>query len=206
MGSPSSESGRYRNERQRQVCVEDFSIGKYEVTQEQWDEVMIRSPYHFLGLERPVEQVSWDDAQDYIEGLNQETGKRYRLPTEAEWEYACRSGGKAQLYCGGDSVDDLAWYRSNSDKTTHPVGGKLPNGLGLYDMSGNVYEWTCSGDGPGEEYEGSENRCVESGGNGLRIIRGGSLWDKPRKVRSAYRDSLHLAYWLNHIGFRLAHD
>ena len=123
-----------------------FAIGKTEVTQGQWKAIMGNNPSKFVecGDNCPVEQVSWDDAQAFIEKLNTKTGKKYRLPSEAEWEYACRAGGQHE-YCGGNNLDSIAWYGAlakpagNSNKTTNPVAAKQANAFGLYDMSGNVW-------------------------------------------------------------------
>ena len=131
MGSPESEDGRFANERQHHVCVEAFKIGKYEVTQKQWREVTGSDPSFFKGCNHcPVEQVSWNEVQEYIAKLNAQTGKHYRLPTEAEWEYACRGGSTGDAYCGGDGADALAWFSPNSESMTHPVGQSRPTAWG----------------------------------------------------------------------------
>jgi sulfatase modifying factor 1 len=129
-----------------EVCVKDFYLGKYEVTQDQWERVMGDNPSEFkqCGENCPVDSVSWDMAQEFIKKLNTMTKKKHRLPTEAEWEYAARSGGKNEKWPGTNSEDklvDYAWYDKNSEETTHPAGLKMPNALGLYDMAGNVREW-----------------------------------------------------------------
>ena len=138
----------YANEKPvHEVCVSNFYIGKYEVTQGQWKMVMGSNPSDFIkdcGNDCPVARVSWNDIQEFIRKLNSESGKNYRLPTEAEWEYAARSGGKKQKYSGTNTyknLDDYAWYDSNSGGRIHPVGQKRPNDLGIYDMSGNAWEW-----------------------------------------------------------------
>lgn len=125
------------------VCVDDYYIGKYEVTQREWVEIMGTNPsYHKLSDSCPVEKVSWLDVRKFILKLNDKTSKKYHLPTEAEWEYAARSGGKNDIWSGTSSevgLEDYAWYQDNSFGSTHPVGKKEPNGLGIYDMSGNVW-------------------------------------------------------------------
>jgi formylglycine-generating enzyme required for sulfatase activity len=124
-----------------EVCVDDFAIGKYEVTQEQYTKVMGESPSRATDCSTcPAEGVTWEQAQAFVKKLERASGKKYRLPTEAEWEYACRSGGKTQKYCGGDAFDELGWPATDND-TSHPVGQKKPNALGLHDMSGNADEW-----------------------------------------------------------------
>jgi formylglycine-generating enzyme required for sulfatase activity len=142
----------YKNEKPvHQVCVDDFFMGKLLVTQKQWRAIMGNDPSFFksCGENCPVEQVSSGDVQDYIRTLNQRSGKNFRLPTEAEWEFAARSGGKKEKWAGTNDQAELgayAWYSANSGSETHPVGLKKPNGLGLYDMTGNVWEWASDWD------------------------------------------------------------
>jgi len=203
MGSPTSEKNRSDDERQHQVCVAAFEMGQYEVTQAEWLSVMGSNPAYFLGCaDCPVENVSWNDIQDYLRRLNQRTGQNYRLPTEAEWEYACRGGVKGQRYCGGDDVNWLAWYGGNSDSKTHPVGKKAANSYGLYDMSGNVWEWTCSA--YDKDYSGAEQKCANNDTTGPLAVRGGSWYFFPAGVRSADRDWFTPANRLRDLGFRLA--
>lgn len=189
------------------VCVSDFYMGKYEVTQGQWQTVMGSNPSNFknCGANCPVEQVSWNDTQEFIGRLNGKTGKSYRLPTEAEWEYAARSGGKREKYAGGDDLDRVAWYSSNSGSTTHSVGTKAANGLGLHDMSGNVWEW-CQ-DWYGEKFYGEspkDNPRGPSSGQ-YRVLRGGSWANIPEEnVRAAYRYSNLPALRSYYFGFRMS--
>ncbi len=155
------------------VPGKNYEIGKYELTQAEWRSVMSSNPSKFAncGDNCPVEKVSWDDAQRYIQKLNALTGRQYRLPTEAEWEYACYGGIRSE-YCGGDDVDAVAWTDSKGNQQTHPVGQKQANGYGLYDMSGNVMEWT----------EGCwEGNCAQ------RVFRGGSWLNDPQEARVSYR-------------------
>lgn len=185
-----------------EACVSAYAIGKHEVTQGQWKEVMGKNPAFFSssGDDFPVENVTWDDVQLFIRELNQRIGTSYRLPTEAEWEYAARSGGKRERYSGGDDVDSVAWYSGNCN-STHPVGQKAPNGLGIYDMSGNVWEWV--GDRFGV-YSNERQQDPAGPSNGTyRVIRGGSWAYGARYVRTARRDHLNPDdhYW--YLGFRL---
>ena len=162
------------------VCVSDFYLGKFEVTQGQWEKVMGSNPSSNkeCGADCPVNAVSWDDAQEFIKKLNAKSGKKFRLPTEAEWEYAARSGGKEMKWAGtGDEavLGDFAWYEKNGDGMTRKAGSGKANGLGLFDMSGNVSEWCL--DWYGETYYANspkDNPPGASDGN-KRILRGGSM-------------------------------
>ncbi len=190
------------------VTVSDFYIGKTEVTQVQWEKVMGSNPSKFLfqGAERPVETVSWEDVQEFVKKLNRKSGNRYRLPTEAEWEYAARSGGKKEKWAGTSIESELgrfAWYASNSGGQTHPVGQKEPNDLGLYDMSGNVWEW-C-GDWYGRGYYGQSPKENPSGPNSgeYRVLRGGSWYNLPEFARAAYRIGSWPSNRTGYFGFRL---
>lgn len=162
------------------VTLSDYYIGKFEVTQELWQAVMGNNPSYYKGNNLPVEQVSWNDVQEFIRKLNQKTGANFRLPTEAEWEYAARGGNKSRgyKYSGSNSIDDVAWYTSNSGSKTHPVGTKSPNELGIYDMSGNVWEW-CQ-DWKGSYSSASQTDPMGPGSGSRRVYRGGS-WDSRAK-------------------------
>ena len=186
-----------------QVTVPSFSIGKYEVTQEEWQAVMGSNPSDFKGAKRPVESVSWNECQEFIRKLNSMTGKRFRLPTEAEWEYAARGGNKSigYKYAGGDNLDRVAWYGSNSD-ATHDVGQKSPNELGLYDMSGNVWEW-CQ-DWRGGYSSGSQSNPSGPSSGSYRVFRGGSWSFSARYCRVSYRFSCTPDYRYFNLGLRLA--
>ena len=178
--------------------VDDFMIGETEVTQELWQAVMGGNPSHFTGdLQRPVENVSWDDCKTFINRLNQITGLNFRLPTEAEWEYAARGGNKSKgyKYCGSNDVDDVAWYNDNSRKKTRPVKKKKANELGIYDMSGNVWEW-C------EDYWRANYDVVCNYSD--RILRGGSWGSNARTVRITIRSLGSPSKKTYNYGFRLA--
>ena len=187
-----------------EACVSDFNIGKHEVTQGQWRRVMGSNPSHFSGCgdDCPVEQVSWNEVQGFIRILNLRSGKNYRLPTEAEWEYACRSGGKKEKYCGGDNVDALGWYEGNSGSKTHRVGTKQPNGLGIYDMTGNVWEWVQDWYRPYQSSSQQDPVGPSSGDN--RVLRGGSWDNSDWIVRAALRFNYNPDRRFSNSGFRLA--
>ena len=184
----------------------DFYIGKYEVTQAQWKAVMGNNPSGFKGDDLPVENVSWNDAQEFIKKLNAATGKAYRLPTAAEWEYAARGGGQSRKYnySGGNSVEDVAWYEGNSGSKTHPVGTKSANELGIHDMSGNVWEWMSDiyGNIDGAPNANSADRDKDM----PRIIRGGGWGSYARGVRVSNYFNNGPGNRYNILGFRLACD
>jgi formylglycine-generating enzyme required for sulfatase activity len=192
MGSPDSDPDAKSEEKpQHQVKVNSFAIGKYPVTQAQYEAVMGKNPSWFQNNpQNPVEKVSWNDAQAFCQKLSQITGKTYRLPTEAEWEYACRAGTTTRYYFGDDAnqLGDYAWYGGNSQNTTHPVGQKKPNAWGLYDMSGNVWEW-CEDNGH-DSYENApkDGSAWLTNYNDYQILRGGSWVKHPGFCRSASRN------------------
>jgi formylglycine-generating enzyme required for sulfatase activity len=185
------------------VKLSTFFINKYEVTQEEWEQVMGENPSKFSGCKKcPVEQVSWNDAQEFIKKLNKITSKKYRLPTEAEWEYAARGGNEGFKYAGGNSIEQVAWYSGNADNKTHPVGGKKANGFGLYDMSGNVWEF-CN-DRYGDYESGLQENPKGPKQGSDRVDRGGSWLSDAQRCRVAYRDGWYPGIRLNYLGFRLA--
>ena len=191
------------------VTVSSFYLGIYPVTQSVWIAVMDNNPSEFKGDRRPVEMVSWEDAKEFVRKLNDMTGKLYRLPSESEWEYAARGGVllevEGYVYAGSDKLKQVGWYNENSDRETHEVGLKYPNELGLYDLSGNVWEW-CQ-DQWHETYEGApddgsawEDRDVGT----YRVLRGGGWFYDSRSCRVAYRRYGGPAYRYGNFGFRLA--
>uniref|UniRef100_UPI004056864C formylglycine-generating enzyme family protein n=1 Tax=Candidatus Electronema sp. TaxID=2698783 RepID=UPI004056864C len=204
------DNGEYDDEKPaHRVRLDDFYIGKHPVTQELWQAVMGNNPSRFKGERRPVEQVSWIDAQDFLDRLNSRTGKKFRLPTEAEWEYAARGGKYSQdyKYAGSDRAKQVAWHDANSGDETHEVGLLLPNELGLYDMSGNVWEW-CSDWFAADYYAQCHQRGTvdnpqgpDSGGR--RVLRGGSYFNDSQDCRAVYRYDYPPVYRYVNLGFRL---
>jgi formylglycine-generating enzyme required for sulfatase activity len=190
-----------------QVTVSDFYIGRYEVTQKEWREVMGSDPPElaFKGCDNcPVERVSWEDIQQFLLKLNAKTGKAYRLPTEAEWEYAARGGSSSRgfKYAGSNTIDEVAWYTSNSGDKTRPVGQKKSNELGLYDMSGNVWEWCQDWKG---DYSSSAQTNPKGPSTGFRrVMRGGSWSVSPQGCRVARRGYITPGYRDFYSGFRLS--
>ena len=186
-----------------EVCVDGFWMGKYEVTQAEWQRVMGKNPSHFKGDRNPVDFVTWNDVQAFIKRLNAKGNGTFRLPTEAEWEYAARSGGKDEKYAGGNDVDRVAWYDGNRGQNTQPVGTKAPNGLGLYDMSGNVWEWCQDVYGPSAYSRHARQNPIYSGGGTDRVRRGGRWLSRARNVRAADRGKAYQGSGDVGVGFRL---
>ena len=214
MGSPASENGRFDNERQHSVSIEGFQLSKYETTFDEYD-TFARDTDRELPSDRgwgrgsrPVINVPLYDANAYAEWLSKKTGKRYRLPTEAEWEYAARAGSTGAYHWGdaiGRNIANCDGCGSQWDgKQTAPVGQFAANAWGLHDMHGNVWEWTCSA--YSEAYEGEETRCLEADSDYDRVLRGGSWVSEPHSVRAASRKYYWPVYSDLVIGFRLAQD
>ena len=187
------------------VTLSDYYIGQTEVTQELWKAVMGRNPSDFKGAKNPVNNVSWNDCQKFIKKLNKLTKQNFRLPTEAEWEFAARGGNKSRgyKYSGSDNLGSVAWYKDNSSSAVNPVGSKSPNELGLYDMSGNVWEWCADWYG---SYSSSSqiNPMGYSSGSG-RVIRGGSWSGGATICRVANRGGNTPADSYGNLGLRLAY-
>ena len=215
IGDPFGE-GHESEQNNRQITIKPFRLGAMEVTQAQWKASMNNNPSEFKGDDLPVEQVSFYDVQEFIKKLNARTGGRFRLPTEAEWEYACREGGRKVRFCNGKDIADPSEInfdaRAKYKKPYSVVGvyrgattlvaSFAPNSLGLYDMSGNVEEWTCSE--YNSRYDGSEEKC--SGQARYYSLHGGSWNYGPWLVRSASRLSLEPDNRYTNLGFRLAQD
>lgn len=197
--------GTFNMGNQFQVTLSDYAIGKYPVTQKLWKDIMGNNPSRSQGDELPVERVSWDDCQQFLQKLNERyPGKNYRLPTEAEWEFAARGGvfSKGYEYAGSSDLDEVGWYSKNSDDKTYPVGQKKANELGIFDMSGNVWEW-CQ-DWYGDYPSGPVNNwCGPDKGRG-RVSRGGSWFSGALRCRVAFRSLDVPSRRFNDIGFRLA--
>lgn len=223
MGSPSSESERYENETQHEVRItRPYLMGTYEVAQQQWEAVMGYNPSCFTGDRLPVERITWYDAVEFCNELSRLVGKEpvytingervscdfnkngFRLPTEAEWEYAARGGGldNYKVYAGSNNLSEVGWYYENFGDETHLVGQKEPNALGIYDMSGNVWEWCW--DWYDDYAVSSETNPIGPASGSDRVARGGS-WDiSSEYCRSANRYSVSPGGGCSSLGFRLA--
>ena len=217
MGSPQSEQGRIENENQHEVTIsKDYYLGVYEVTQAQYQKVMGKNPSHFQGAkvrnenaDLPVEQVSWDDAVEFCKKLSElpdekKAGRVYRLPTEAEWEYACRAGSKTAYSFDDEEglLPEYGWFSSNSSRRTHTVGLLEPNAWGLHDMHGNVWEW-CS-DWYEEYPKGAVSDPTGPKEGSFRVLRGGCWDDQAANCRSAIRHGFTPDRRFNFLGFRVA--
>ena len=214
MGATSEQGSYYSDERPvHQVTLSDYCMGETEVTQELWRAVMGNNPSYYSGSDNlPVEMGSWDDCQKFITKLNQLTGQNFRLPTEAEWEFAARGGNlsKGYKYAGSNQIDEVAWYYNNSSSKTHPVGTKTPNELGLYDMSGNVWEW-CE-DWYGSYSSNNQTNPTGPSSGSYRVLRGGSWLDSAGYCRVSYRGDYfpscsyysYPSFRYFYFGFRLA--
>jgi len=192
------------------VCIGNFYLGKAEVTQKQWKDIVGDNPSKFECDDCPVERVSWHNVQDFIKKLNDKTGMNYRLPTEAEWEYAARSGGYNEQWAGTndeEKIGEYTWYGYNAEGRTHAAAGKTPNGIGRYDMMGNVWEW-CSDWYDKHYYETSPNKDPQGPSEGSsRVIRGGGWRSKDMGLRTTDRNSfIPTSKKFSDIGFRLARD
>lgn len=207
MGSPPDEAGRDGDEGPvHEVAVEKFALGKYEVTQGQWRALMGNNPSYFkrCGTGCPVDNVTWDETQEFVRRLSARTGQSYRLPSEAEWEYACRAGDKTRL-CGDGEPDQVAWYGRNSGGEPQRVGRKLPNAFGLFDMSGNLLEWTQDCWHPtfaGAPADGSA--WLDGGDCSLRVQKNGGFDGVPDFLRAANRDYVGTDLRVNTSGLRVA--
>ncbi len=211
MGSPPNETGRFGNEGpvHHVTISEAFYLGKYEVTQKQWHEVMEYNPSYFKGDDLPVENVSWENVQEFIKMLNKkENTHNYRLPSEAEWEYATRAETTTRYSFGDDDskLGEYAWYSKNSDDKTHPVGNRKANPWGLYDVHGNVWEWVQ--DEWHNSYNGapSDGSAWEDGSGADRVFRGGGWFDDAGNCRSAYRSYHGPGNRNRDLGFRLIQE
>ena len=205
MGATSKKLNPYNDEKpvHQVTLTNDYYMGKYEVTQALWQSVMGSNPSYFKGDNLPVEKVSWDDCQEFISKLNSITGRKFRLPTEAEWEYAARGGKKSRdyQYSGSSKVSNVAWYRDNGKQKTHPVGTKRSNELGLYDMTGNVWEW-CQ-DWYGSYVTSSQTNPTGANSGSYRVRRGGGWFNVAWGCRSSFRDGSAPGGRYSGLGLRL---
>jgi formylglycine-generating enzyme required for sulfatase activity len=205
MGAPDSDMNAYDDEKpQHAVTLSDYYIGETEVTQALWKAVMGSNPSKLKGNKLPVEQVSWDDCQAFITKLNVMTGQTFRLPTEAEWEYAARGGNKSQgcKYSGSNDIDLVAWYTDNIGLNNNEVGAKTANELGIYDMTGNVHEW-CQDWFDDYSSEAKSNPAGPETGS-FRVIRGGSCFVSAGFSRVLYRNYYLPSRRIIDFGLRLA--
>lgn len=205
MGNDDSEKN--WNKPAHQVTVPGFYIGKHLVTQDIWKSIWKENPSKYKGKNRPVESVSWETTLPFIEALNQKTGKNYRLPSEAEWEYAARGGkqSKGFQFSGSNKLKEVGWYRDNSHEETKPVGLKLPNQLGLFDMTGNVWEWCADVWHNNYEHAPTDGGAwIEEGQQNRRVARGGAWGSYSATCFLYFRERYNPDVRYTHNGFRLA--
>lgn len=209
MGSD-DKAATYAEKPAHDVKVDDFYISKFEVTQELYETVMGPSYSYFKGPNNPVNNISWQQANQFIDKLNHLTGEIYRLPTEAEWEFAAKGGNKSQslTYSGSNNIDDVAWYDANSNNQAHPVGQKQPNELGLYDMTGNVGEWVIDAydvdfykSSPSDNPVNAEDNKANAA---LKTVRGASFAYNENESKNYRRDFASQSIIMGDIGIRLA--
>ena len=205
MGATSEQGSEAKDDEKptHSVTLSSFYICKYEVTQALWNAVMGSNPSNWKGDDLPVETVSRDDCQTFIRKLNALTGKNFRLPTEAEWEFAARGGNNSRgyKYAGSNNIETVAWYQGNSGNKTHVVGTKSPNELGLYDMSGNVWEW-CQ-DRYGSYSDASQTNPTGASSGSYRVLRGGGCGYNSGYCRSSDRNIDTPGYRIIYFGLRL---
>ena len=188
------------------VKLNDYYISRYEITQAVWKSVMGSNPSKNIGDNLPVENVNWDDCQLFIKKLNRTTRKNFRLPTEAEWEYAARCGkeSKNYTYSGSNNIDDVCWYIGNSYEQSHEVGTKAPNELGLYDMNGNVWEWCSNWFGVLSDVSSNNPKGPTSGSN--KVVKGGGHSTDDYYTRNLSRYGYPIKHKTHSIGFRIVID
>ena len=205
MGATAEQGSSYGSDEKptHQVTLSSYMIGKTEVTQALWETVMGSNPSKFKGADLPVENVSWEECQEFITKLNALTGKNFRLPTEAEWEFAARGGNNSSgyKYSGSNNLSDVAWSEGNSEGTTHPVGTKSPNELGIYDMSGNVWEW-CN-DWYGDYSSSSQSNPTGPNSGSNRVLRGGDWYNSAENGRVSYRSCERYVITIHGVPFGL---
>ena len=206
MGSAASSAPEYEKPQHRVTFDRPFAIGKYEVTQAEWTAMMMMNLSGYEGARRPVDGPTWREAQEFVRRLSMRTGKQYRLPTEAEWEYAARAGTATEFLTGNipTGLDQYAWFAQNAGKETHPVGGKQPNALGLYDVFGNVYEWTQDCYNDHHKNAPIDGRAATGAAACARVVKGGSYFSGPDNLRSADRGRFSADKGDVTLGFRVA--
>ncbi len=201
-----SETGRDSEKPVREVLIDNFELAQIPVNQALWIAVMGENPSKFKGHFRPVERVSWDMVQQFIAKLNKELGESFRLPSEAEWEYAARGGVHLSdfLYAGSNRLEEVGWFHGNSHGETKPLGLKLPNALGFYDMSGNVWEWCQDKWHNHYKHAPLSSQAWETGDSVARVVRGGTWFDDSQYCQISFRSLYHPTLTHFNMGCRLS--